>query len=149
MLPLGWRHLTTIDIQQLKDTVVALSSGRPDLPILEACLLLWSSLVTGRHPENLLPLNIRMLAAGERLKHSPHGLIGRRGRWGWWLATAAPPDQRRATNLMQPTAQGIYLPTTAVTALLIDKCVALRRRDSAGRFMTSGTPEPISWRGLD
>ncbi|MFX8616617.1 hypothetical protein ABTM15_20300, partial [Acinetobacter baumannii] len=81
-------------IEQVIAIVVERSSSGADLVTLEACLLLWCGLVTGRHPTDLLAMTIRKVAKGSRLGNQPQGLIERSGKWGWWLRAAAPQDQK-------------------------------------------------------
>lgn len=57
-LPYGWGELTGVDVSHLKQAVRAILDENPCLPELEACLLLWSSLTTGRSYEDLLPLRL-------------------------------------------------------------------------------------------
>ncbi|MGL4302245.1 MAG: hypothetical protein ACRCS5_06015 [Sphingomonas sp.] len=142
-LPLGWRHLTEVDIEQVIAIVVERSSSGADLVTLEACLLLWCGLVTGRHPTDLLAMTIRKVAKGSRLGNQPQGLIERSGKWGWWLRAAAPQDQKSVRKQMNPTSPFVYLPATEMVAMLAEICVEKRNSTSAGRFHISGEPQPL------
>lgn len=142
-LPLGWRFLTRVDIDQLKALLSELATPNADLAMLETCLLIWASLVTGRHPAQLLSFTVRMMAAGERLADAAAGMVGRAGKWGWWLPAGAPPGQRNTTAAMCETSPGLYLPTTRTVAELVARCIALRRRASAGRVHLSGLAVPL------
>jgi hypothetical protein len=142
-LPLGWRHLTAVDVALLKDALTSLAAPGADLRTIEGCLLVWATLVTGRHPADLLPLSMRMARKSERLADGAPGLVSIGGRWGWWLFAAAPPGQRNASDLMCPTSSGLYLPATKAVAELAERCVAMRRRLSAGRVNVSGAAIPM------
>ncbi|MCR5872276.1 MULTISPECIES: hypothetical protein [unclassified Sphingomonas] len=142
-LPLGWRHLTAVDVALLKEALAKAAAPDADLRTLEGCLLAWATLATGRHPAHLLALSMRMARKSERLAAGVPGLVSIDGRWGWWLLAAAPPGQRNASDLMCPTSPGLYLPATKAIAELAGRCVAMRRRQSAGRVNVSGAPIPL------
>jgi hypothetical protein len=142
-LPLGWRHLTQVDIHQIKSLVRERASTGADLRTLEGCLLLWSSLMTGRHASDLIDLSVRLAPKGERMADQAPGLIRRQGHWGWWLSAAAPADQRRLKANVHPRADHLYLPATQVVARLVERCVAARRVLSSGREHLSGSRQPL------
>jgi hypothetical protein len=142
-LPLGWRHLTAVDIGQIRTIVAATAMTTADLAELEACLLLWCALVTGRHPLDLLTMTVRIVGKGARLGDQPQGLIGRQGKWGWWLVAAGPRDQKNTLPGMNPTSRFLYLPATKIVAALAERCVAMRRGTSGGRVHVSGEPQPL------
>lgn len=142
-LPLGWRHLTQVDIHQIKTLVRKRASPGADLRSLECCLLLWSSLMTGRHPAVLLELSVRLAPKGERMTDQAPGLIRRQGLWGWWLSAASPADQRRDKVNVHPRARCLYLPATQTVARLVERCVAARRDRSSGREHLSASRQPL------
>ena len=142
-LPLGWRHLTAVDVALLKEALAKFAAADADLRTLEGCLLVWATLVTGRHPAELLPLSMRMAQKGERLAAGAPGLVSINGRWGWWLPAAAPPGQGNSNNQMCATSSGLYLPATKAVAGLAERCAAMRRRLSAGRVNVSGAAIPL------
>ncbi|MGN6375776.1 MAG: hypothetical protein ACTHMG_09495 [Sphingomonas sp.] len=142
-LPLGWRQLTGVELAHLKTVVSRVADTSEDLLTLEAGLLLWSSLVTGRQPAALLPFMIQMIPIGERLGGREAGVVGRMSLWGWWFPGALALQQKRVSAAMCNPAEGVYLPATQLTTRLLDRCVALRRRSSAGRFNLSGAPSPL------
>jgi hypothetical protein len=146
-LPLGWRHLTRVDVERLKSTVDAQTVPGAKLPTLEACLLLWSSLMTGRHPAKLLTMSVRLVAKGANLQTQEEGLIRRSGRWGWWLAVDGP-HKKEAVGPMCPTSDFIYLPATDRIASLVKRCVALRRSIPAAPFNISGATQPLFSSGV-
>lgn len=127
-LPLGWSHLTGIDIAHLQSLIDDVLASRSDLRKLETCLLTLGSLLTGRPADLLLPLTYRVLKRGEPLPDG-EGLIRVNGHWGWWLIAGAPRAQRRA----DPTRPGlrswssrVFLPCTRRISSLINGCLALR-----------------------
>ncbi|GAA3714496.1 hypothetical protein GCM10022268_24040 [Sphingomonas cynarae] len=142
-LPLGWRHLTQVDIHQIKALIRQQAAPGADLRSLECCLLLWSSLTTGRQPADLVKLTLRLAPKGERLADQLPGLIRRRGLWGWWLTAAAPSDQRRDKAHVLPQAACLYLPATQTIARLVERCIAARRTLSSGRDHMSGARQPL------
>ena len=109
--------------------------------MLEACLLLWSSLVTGRHASELLNMSVRMVAKGANLQAQSEGLISRNGEWAWWLEAGGPRQKRKRYHVC-PTSEFIYLPATKRVTELIKRCVRLRR-SGAAPFNLSGAEEPL------
>jgi hypothetical protein len=148
-LPLGWRHLTSVDVDQIKTLVLEHAGPAATLSELEACLLLWSSLMTGRHPAHLLTLSVRLASKGERMADQRPGLIRRQGQWGWWLPAAAPRDQQHARANVLPTSTKLYLPATRIVASLVERCVAHRRSISSGREQLSGQSRSLFTGGDD
>ena len=141
-LPLGWRHLTAVDIERLISTIDAQTGAGAKLSALEACLLLWSSLVTGRDPAELLTMSIRMVLKGANLQGEDEGLISHGGQWAWWLSVGDP-RQKRADGPMCPTSDFIFLPATSRVAGLVKRCVALRRTAAPTTFNISGAAQPL------
>lgn len=142
-LPLGWQHLTNVDIAHIKAIIKKRAAVGADLRTLEACLLLWAAVTTGRHPMNLLTLSVRIVPKGERLLDQPPGLINWQGLWGWWLQASAPRDQRRDRPNMHLTASCLYLPATQTVARLVERCAAARQVVSSGRDHLSGVARPL------
>lgn len=98
----------------------------PDLPELEACLLLWASLTTGRDYEELLPLRLHITSSLRDWAAVPPALVKDGGQWAWWLNAKDRADQKPATKGMRPISGRIYLPATDLTADIIERCLTMR-----------------------
>lgn len=145
-LPLDWRHLTDVDLTRLKEEILRRSHRRANLETLEACLLTWASLTTGRHAADLLSLPVVMKTRSGRLAGMAPGLIVCERRWSWWLpsmASSAQQAKRAGSGSMLPIVANLYLPATSIVASLVTQCLLLRRRRSAGRDNLSGVPIPL------
>ena len=146
-LPLGWGHLTDIDIVQIRTVVDRhIANTAATLLELEACLLLWSTLVTGRETRQLLQLSMRMAVKGEALRQQVPGLTRTSGQWGWWLVAGAPKDQQLpgfAVAAMRVWSPLVHLPATDRTVRLVEQCLRLRARDTAGKDHLGSAPIPL------
>jgi hypothetical protein len=145
-LPLGWQHLTPVDIDHIRAEVDGRRADKlASLETLETCLIAWSILVTGRPLDLLLSLAVRIVSASADLDREQHGLIKVGGRWGWWLPAAQPTEQRtdRMRAGMNRWSASIYLPVSDTIIDLVERCVATRNRTAAGRIHISGQPHPL------
>lgn len=125
-LPYGWGELTGVDVSHLKQAVRAILDENPCLPELEACLLLWSSLTTGRSYEDLLPLRLHVTRSLPDWAAVPPALVRDGGQWAWWLDAKDRAVQKPAKKGMRPVSGRIYLPATNLTADIIERCLTKR-----------------------
>lgn len=131
-LPLHWRHLTEVDVDQVKRLVDEIAND-PDASLrqLEAVLLLWATLTTGRDAQHLLGL--RMQALGAIRESTTEGLYKVGRDWGWWL-TAGTPASQNAPSVeiaasLEPWSPLLYLPATDLVTILVERCMDLRLDD--------------------